>query len=141
LARVIDIDDILDLDVLYVRIAGTDYQLPGDLPVPDYLRLRRDVNLLADPESVDEDEREDADEVLRRVADQLLSMLREHQPDLAELPCGVKSVVPVAYAYVNGLSREVDEEEAPAPPTRRRASTPKKTSGNRRTTPTTSASR
>lgn len=138
--RLIDIDDLVDLDVVYIRVAGVNYRMPGDLPVPDYLRLRRDFNDLVSDEP---DEDIDRDELLTRVSDQLLEMLQQHQPDLAALPCGVKGVVPIAFAFLNGLGEDVEElpGEETVPPTRRRASTPKKRSGARRSTTKTPATR
>lgn len=127
--RVIDIDDFIDLDRVVIKVAGEPYSLPGDLPVPEYLRLRRLFNQLVEPDETDEDF--DADEAVSELHDQLLAMFQVHHPDMTALPFGTKGVVPAVYSFLNqGMG---EHEEDPAPPTRR-ASTKTKTSGRRRST-------
>lgn len=127
MARIIDLKDLIDLDRVVITVDGEPYTLPGDLPVPEFLRLRHRFNLMvSDDEPAEEF---DADETLGEMHEQLLGMFQVHHPDLTELPFGSKGVIPVVFAYLNQNMGEIAED--PVPPTKP-ASTRKRTSGNPR---------
>lgn len=97
---------IIDLDELIapprrVKLKGVTYTLPGELPVPLYLRLKATED--APEDEAGGDRVEDLNELL-------LELFRVHQPDLDELPVGLTqafTIIPRVY----GASTILDENE------------------------------
>lgn len=130
MARFIDLDDVVP-EAIYVRVAGQEWTLPGDIPVPLYLELDR----LWDEAAGDDAEK--AVEAAERMRDALLTLFREAHPDMEELPVGTRGLMHLVFRYLNAdvLGQE---DEAPARP-QRRAGTTRKTSTSPRKTRTTTA--
>jgi hypothetical protein len=64
---------------------GPVYQLPGDIPIPDFIELERLVNDLEDPEAEGT-----GGEKLQALYEKVLEIFQVHQPDLESLPIGPK---------------------------------------------------
>lgn len=100
---------IIDLDALVgppikVKLAGTIYELPPDLPAPLFLKV------CAYAES-DLSEAEMAEDLYG----ELLELFRTHQPDLEELPIGLSGLIRAIPAI---YGRPAPEAEGGARPSR-----------------------
>lgn len=124
--RYIDLDDLVPADIT-VRVRGEEYQLPGDVPVPEYLELSRLAGEIAGMDS------EDPESAVVALHDRLLALFRVHQPDLTELPVGPRALLPLVFRYLDAPAEQ--EEAQPARPPRR-AGTTTKPSGKPPRTPT-----
>lgn len=108
---------IVDLDAavpenLGVRCGGVVYDLPGDIPIPDYIEIERLVEALNDPEAEGSGQ-----ERLQELYARVLELFQIKQPDLTELPIGPRRLGVLVVSLYSG-AEEVEEER----PTR--ASTP-----------------
>lgn len=104
--KIIDLDELIAAPKR-VSIQGVTYTLPGELPVPLYLKLKSTEEPVADG-----DEENDRVEELNGL---LLELFRVHQPDLEELPLGLTqmfTVIPRVYGAANILEEEDDEGDA-----------------------------
>ena len=101
--------DIVDLDIvvpenLPVRIRGEIYELPGDIPIPDFVEIERLVK------SLDEGEGN-----LQALYDKILDLFRIEQPDLEKLPIGARqlgALIPQLYMS----AADQDDGDANRPP-------------------------
>lgn len=125
---------IIDLDELIapprrVKLQGVTYTLPGELPVPLYLRLKATEDAPEDAEAAGGDRVEDLNELL-------LELFRVHQPDLDELPVGLTqafTIIPRVYGASNFVDEGDDSE--PDGPKQGTAARTGKPSTRRRATP------
>lgn len=100
---------IIDLDAAgvvalpkVVRLRGTEYKLPGDVPATLYVRMT--AAAIAD----------DADELTTTyLHDELLAAFQAYQPELTSLPIGLTEMVRVVN-FVYGGGAEAAAEEAAA---------------------------
>ncbi len=111
-----------------VRIRGTDYQLPGDIPAALFVRVQAVASAGEDA----------TPEQAEAVYAELLGVFRDYQPDLERLPLGLNEMV-LAIGIIYGEGDE-DGADGAAPPTGtpttpkpkpRRASTSKKSRSSR----------
>lgn len=105
--------EIVDLDAVVgppkkVRLGGTVYVLPGDIPVELYLALNQ---------AAQAEEAGDGDQV-EILYEQLLDLFRIHQPDLETLPLSMTQLVQAIPTIYGGA----DTDEGKEPPKRTRAS-------------------
>lgn len=118
--------EIIDLDELVakpkrVKLGGQDYTLPGELPVPLYLRLRAEEQATAEAE--ESGEKIDQDRRVEDLNELLLDLFRVHQPDIESLPAGLVqmfTIIPRVYSAKVTVDDEEDEDED-APKARTRA--------------------
>ena len=109
---------IIDLDVIVperigVKIDDEVYDLPGDIPVPDYLAIARLTDALGD-------EAENAGETFEELYERVIDLFRVHNPDLVDLPLGPTRLG----ALVVQLYTQAAEEDAPpARPTKAKSGT------------------
>ena len=128
--RIIDLDAVVP-ETIGVRIDKVVYDLPGDIPVPKYLRIARLTDELADPG-------EGSGGVLESLYDEVVDLFAE----LNELPVDEDGTVSLPLgptrlgALVIQLYASASEADSPRPTKARRAGT-KSTS---RTKPKRSAS-
>lgn len=122
---------IIDLDVVVpekvgAQIDGVVYDLPGDIPVPDYLEIARLADSL-DDEADDGADPEAAGEKLQALYDRVMDLFRVHQPDLDELPIGPQRLASLVVQLYTGLADQ-DEPERPTKPRRAgtRSTSPKR---------------
>jgi hypothetical protein len=105
---------IVDLDAavpenLHVRCEGAIYDLPGDIPIPDYIEIERLVDALNDPEGEGSGQ-----ERLQELYSRVLELFQIKQPDLEELPIGPRRLgVLVVSLYSGGTTEVEDEDERP----------------------------
>lgn len=117
---------IVDLDVVApetfgVKIDGEIYQLPGDIPIPDYIEIERLTNGLTD---------ENDPTSIRDLYERVLDLFRIHQPELEELPIGpMRLGALVVQLYAGGI--EEDEEERPTKPRGTRSTSRKRQTRSR----------
>lgn len=83
--RIIDLDAAAPED-LGVKCGGKIYDLPGDIPIPDFLEIERAVAVLEGREEAPEGTT--ATDALQRLYDLVLDLFRVKQPDLEKLPIG-----------------------------------------------------
>lgn len=102
--RLIDLDKAGVLsEPLAVRLRGTDYQLPGDIPAPLFVRVQQ-VASSGEPD----------EEIALALANELLSLFQTYQPKMDRLPLGLNEMVAViGYVYSQG-DEEGEEGEAVA---------------------------
>lgn len=106
---------VTDLDVLAparkrVRLAGQEYELPGDVPVATMLELER---LAQEAERGDMDDYEAG----RLLYEQVLGIFRVHQPDIVSLPFGIEQLAAfVPTVYGEEPPAEDESAEGPTPP-------------------------
>lgn len=86
MTRIIDLDESLPENV-GVRLGGVVYELPGDIPIPDYLAITKAADAL--DTAAGEDALERLDDLYQRI----LALFQVHNPDLDKLPLGVASLV------------------------------------------------
>ena len=104
---------IVDLDAavpenLAVKCGGVIYDLPGDIPIPDYIEIERLVDALNDPEAEGSGQ-----ERLQELYDRVLELFRIKQPDLEKLPIGPRRLGVLVVSLYSGGTREVEDEERP----------------------------
>lgn len=105
---------IVDLDAavpenLAVKCGGEIYDLPGDIPIPDYIEIERLVETLNDPEAEGSGQ-----ERLQELYGRVLELFQIKQPDLEKLPIGPRRLgVLVVSLYSGGAEAEDDDEERP----------------------------
>jgi hypothetical protein len=131
-ARIIDLDLIAPPDIL-VRCQGVEYPLPGDVPIPDWLGI---------VEAAERFETSDDPDATGDLYDRVLHLFQVRNPDLGELPIGIRQVVALIFGLY-GTEPEPVEEDAVPPP---QGSVPKTTRSPRSTrarsakkTPTTAS--
>ncbi|HEY0391027.1 MAG TPA: hypothetical protein VGC63_04895 [Solirubrobacterales bacterium] len=110
---------IIDLDAavpenLGVKCGGVVYDIPGDIPIPDYIEIERLVEALNDPEAEGSGQ-----ERLSELYDRVLELFRVKQPDLEELPIGPRRLGVLVVSLYSGGAEVEDDEKRPT-----RASTP-----------------
>lgn len=131
--RIIDLDAVVP-DSIGVRIDGEVYELPGDIPVPDFLAIGR---LLED---LGEENPDQAGDALQQLYDRTLDLFRIHQPDLEELPIGPKRLGTLIVELYTEAAEEDEGKEQAAPPRRNRSAGTRSTSRPKQTTRKRSAS-
>lgn len=98
--RIIDVDAAGILtEPVQVRIRGDVFTLPGDVPAPLYAKL-----ILVSGQGGDAGQETAAD-----LYDELLTVFRQHQPDLARLPLGLNEMTTVV-GYIYGGAHDQDED-------------------------------
>lgn len=106
--RIIDLDELVPESV-EVKMAGKVYRLPGDIPVPDYLRIAK----LWD--SLQEEPEEDGDDPrLKQLYDVVLELFQREDPKLKEIPVGPKRLGLIVVTVFAGLTGEEQEPEGKA---------------------------
>lgn len=115
--RIIDLDAVAPQSI-GIKLGGEVYELPGDLPVPKYLRIAALTDELADAG-------EDAGGTLQRLYDEVVGLflelndLPEDAEGNPELPLGPTRLG----ALVVQLYTQAAEDDAPKRPTKRPAGT------------------
>jgi hypothetical protein len=105
--RYIDLDDLVPTDIT-VRVRGEEYQLPGDVPVPEYLALTRLAGEIVDGS-------ENPEQAVVDLHDRLLALFQVHQPDLTELPVGPRALLPLVFRYLDAPAEEEADTADPSP--------------------------
>jgi hypothetical protein len=125
-ARIIDLDVVAPEDTIVI-IAGVEYLLPGDVPVPHMLAIER-----ASRDFFSDEENDNGS--LIRLQDEILDLFRIRQPDLEELPpLGLAGLIQFVQALYGAPE---DEPDPPKParkggtPNTRRKTTTRKASGS-----------
>jgi hypothetical protein len=111
--KIIDLDAAVPENVK-VKMGGEVYELPNDVPIPDYLEIARLVDRLGE-------ESEDAAETLEALYEKVIELFRIAQPEIEDLPIGVKRIAEVLL-HIYGQEPEPDGDGA-RPPSRPRAGT------------------
>jgi len=113
--------DLIDLDELLgddkkVKVGGTIYTLPPDLPVELYFKINR----FAGTDATDV-------EMIETLYAEVLQLFRYKNPDLNEIPLSLSQLVSaIGRIYGSG-----EVEDAPPPPARGSRSTSKKTAASK----------
>lgn len=118
--RIINLDAAVP-EAITVVIDGENYELPGDIPIPDFIEIERLMKQLGDPETA-------GAETLEALYDCVLGIFQVKQPDIEELPIGPQRLGSLVFQLYAGAADE-DEgkaEAAPARPTRGTTSTSKR---------------
>lgn len=110
--QITDLDEACP-ETLPVRLNGVIYQLPGDIPIPDFIELERLVNDLEDPEAEGT-----GGEKLQALFDKVLELFQEHQPNLApeDLKIGPKRLGALIVALYNGAADGEGGDDGAHPP-------------------------
>lgn len=132
--------DSMDHTNHVVDLGGTDYEFPGDPPIPLIVQLEQAVKALLDVgvDGATEDH-------VTAIYDALLGLFQVCDPALERLPVGTKQLVPLAVAVMNPEQYITAEKEADPTVPQPQAGTPKKTSSapkakkSRKTTRTSSS--
>lgn len=123
--------DATNLDLLLgepktVTLAGQDYLLPADLPIPTATRIDELTATITAAEEGDSDEHREgqakAGEALLQLYGVLLPVFQHHQPELTEVPANATQLVLLVPSVYGGLDLTKQAEGDAAPPTK-----PKKT--------------
>lgn len=117
---------IVDLDALApepitVKLAGQQYRLPGDIPMPLMLRLEQAAGS------------EVSGDLLHDLYGDLLGLFQVHQPELTELPIGTTQIIRAIPAIYYGVE--------PDPPKPAKKPAAKRKSAGTRSTPRRSTTR
>ena len=97
--RLIDLDKAGVLsESIAVRLRGTDYELPGDIPAPLFVRVQQ-VASSGEPD----------EEIALALANELLSLFQTYQPKMERLPLGLNEMVSVI-GYVYSQTDETESE-------------------------------
>lgn len=110
--RIIDLDAVVPENVA-VRIDGETYELPPDIPIPDYLAIARTI------EALDSARPEDAVNQMGDIYERVLDLFRINSPEIEDLPIGPRRLGEL----ILQIYGEGGEEEKPARPTPRRNGT------------------
>jgi hypothetical protein len=125
---------IIDLDRavperLSVRVEGEIFDLPGDIPIPDFIEIERLSASLTEPA---EDGPSPTD-LLEALNDKMLELFQIHQPDVEKLPLGPRRLghlIPQLYAGA-AESDGGDENRPPKGGTRSMRKPPKRSRSSR----------
>lgn len=136
---------IIDLSVaipskIGVRLEqdGPVYDLPGDIPVPQYLELEQLTERLNAAQASREGE--DFNDALSELYELIMELFRINQPELEELPLGAKRLsVLILALYTGAVTEDAEREAKPERPSRRAGKT--KTSQTRKPKTTGTRSR
>lgn len=118
--------EIIDLDAgqsdtVGVRIDGTVYELPGDIPVPEFLYIARLVDSLGKDTA-------SGPETLEELYERVFDLFRVHQPDLEDLPIGpsrLGKLVMELYQRLSDIGGAQSKPGRPPKPPARRGGTSK----------------
>lgn len=103
--RIIDLDELVP-ETVDVKMGGQVYKLPGDIPVPDYLRIAKLWDSLQEePEEGDEDPR------LKQLYDAVLELFQKEDSKIKDLPIGPKRLGLIVVTVFAGLPGEEQEPE------------------------------
>jgi hypothetical protein len=108
----------VDLDALAprpkrVKLAGKRWILPGDMPMPLFLRIQNYEQRV--------DKGEDEGALLGELSDELLGLFKVHQPTMKELPeMGVLTLLQSLGAIYGGAVGELPQQGPATPPQRKR---------------------
>ena len=124
--------DIVDLDVLVpddivFKYRGEELAVPGDLKVPETLRLYKLLKQIADADAAEENEDAELERTSALVQATLLDVFKIRQPDLTELPFGAVATRHVLQRILVSLGAIPDPEAPPDPPkpSRKKAQPPR----------------
>lgn len=114
MTQIVDLDAIVPEDVTF-SFRGKKYLLPGDLDVEHTYKLLRCFTAAGKAEQGDDlGKRERAETQLR---DALLELFRQRDPELAELPFGVKGLQIVLIEVLKAIGLEI-QSGGEGPPTK-----------------------
>ena len=145
MAKLIDLDPLVPDDIEF-RYQGESYFVRGDITVERALRLLKLLGDLDEPAPPHDAPKKDLDEYedrqgksLLALEQELLDLFQERQPELEELPVGIRGVAEVTIALLTalGVVQEKAVEPDPSRPAARRG-TP---AGARKKSPRSSGSR
>lgn len=129
--RIIDLDAVVPESII-VKMSGEEYELPGDIPVPDFLEIARimdEIETGAVPE-------EGESSSLQRLYELALDLFRQMDPTIEELPIGPARLGRLVVMLYTGAA-DGDPGKAPVParkPTRRRSTAGTKSSPRKKPT-------
>lgn len=123
---------IIDLDAavpssMGVRINGKVYEVPGDIPIPQFLEIERLTRALDSPEEGE------GGRTLEQLYEVVLDLFREKDPDIEDLPIGPHRLgALVVQLYSGAADADAGDEGDGDRPTRPRRSGTRSTSKARR---------
>lgn len=135
MARFIDLDEIAP-DPVRVKLNDVIYQLPGDIPIPDYIALDELAR-----RALVEDDMSEMNSIFDDISARLLGLFQEYQPDLEALPVGPRTLLPLVLGYLNGTDASQPEPDDAVPPPRGGTRTKRSTSPRSKTTTTSTRRR
>jgi hypothetical protein len=106
--RVIDLDTVLSEDVI-VRLEGKEYQLPGDVPVPMWLRISQAADAFR--ESLNDDST--GSDTLIDLYRAVLPLFQIYQPDLEEIPMSGRKLLALIFGLYDSDEDPVEAEPDP----------------------------
>ena len=97
--------EIIDLDELLgspkkVKLGGTVYTLPAQIPVPFYLSMKQKQQA--------RQESDDEQDIVEALYTECLELFQVHQPNLKELPIGIGQVIEAIGRIYNPEAFETD---------------------------------
>lgn len=133
MATIVDLDTLVGGDLTF-KYADTDLRIPGDISTKTVFQIFQAFRELSDvQETGDPDQIQSANTLIN---EQLLILFQIRQPDMKELPFGIKTLPIVIQEILKLLGVNVLEDDA-NPPARSRARTSKQT--KKKSSPKTSA--
>lgn len=107
--RIIDLDELVP-ETVEIKMGGEVFKLPGDIPVPDYLRIAKLWDSLQEEPEEDED-----DPRLKQLYDAVFDLFKREDPSLETIPVGPKRLGLIVVSVFAGLTGEEAEPEGKAP--------------------------